>query len=410
MIIKNAVNENGEKINIIIDEGSGIINKVVKGDYNDNHDDNVLDLGGRFISPGLVDSHAHIDSNFLLDVCKEVDTPKFTEALRSLIECKENLTEDEIYRLAKKSMDYYIMHGTLFIRSHVMIDGRKWRERVKSLIRLREEFKDKVYLQIIGFVQSYDYFDTDQEERVIKSIEMGIDGIGGQPHLQPSREDGIYMIKRLFDIAEQYNMILDFHADYADEPDLKFSEVVVSEAIKRKLYGKVSLSHLIAMHSYYEDYAHRLMRWIKNADINIIISPITEMQGSGAHENYPKRRGIPRVRDLLEEKINVSLGHDDIQNHLNPIGDGDLLKASFALMIGDYMFFTRYFKQILQMMTYNGAKSLRIENYGLEEGKKANLVIFNTKNLKDTLIQIPSERMVIANGKVIFNSLKSVTV
>ena len=74
------------------------------------------------------------------------------------------------------------------------------------------------------------------------------------------------------------------------------------------------------------------------------------------------------------------------------------------------MFFTKYFKQILQMMTYNGAKSLRIENYGLEEGKKANLVIFNTKNLKDTLIQIPSERMVISNGKIIFNSLKSVTV
>lgn len=409
MILKNAVNENNERISIVLDESSGIIKRIVKGEIS-SIGDKTLDLGGRFVSLGLVDSHAHIDSNFLLDVCKEVETPKFTEALKALIECKENLTEDEIYKLAKKSIDYYITHGTLFVRTHVMIDGKKWKERVRSLVRLREEFKGKVYIQLIGFVQSYDYFDKEQEERVIKSVEMGLDGIGGQPHLQPSREDGIYMVKRLFDIAEQLGIILDFHADYADEFDLKFSEVIVSETIRRKLYGKVSLSHLIAMHSYHDDYAHRLMRWIKSADINVIVSPITELQGSGAHENYPKRRGIPRVRELLEEGINVSLGHDDIQNHLNPIGDGDLLKASFALMIGDYMFFTRYFKDIYRMMTYNGAKTLRITDYGLEEGKKANIVIFNAKSLRDTLIEIPSNRLVMSGGKILYNSLESITV
>lgn len=124
------------------------------------------DMEGRLVLPALVDSHVHIDSNFLLDVCEEAQTEKFTEALKALIQCKENLTENQICALTKKSIETYAKHGSLFVRTHVMIDGIKWKERVRSLVKLREEYKGIVNLQLIGFVQSYDYYDSEMEERI----------------------------------------------------------------------------------------------------------------------------------------------------------------------------------------------------------------------------------------------------
>lgn len=396
MILKNARNLEGKKIDIEIND------KIVK--IADTLDGEGIDLEGRLISPALVDSHAHIDSNFLLDLCKEAPTPKFEEALKVLMECKENLSENEIYSLMKKSVLYYIKSASLYVRTHLMIDGQKWRERLDSIMKLKEAFKDKIFIQVIGFIQSYDYFDDEIEERIWKAIDFGVDGIGGQPHLQPSLEDGIKMIKKIFDIATQKGILMDFHADYSDDPNSRFSEVIASETMKRKYFNKVSLSHLLAMHSYNSDYALRLMRWLRESGISVIVSPITELEGSGAFEDYPKRRGIPRVREMIYNGVNVALGHDDIQNQLNPIGDGDLLKASFALMIGDYMYFSQFFGDIFNLMTYNGAKALNIKEYGLKEGMKANLVVFEGKNVKDVLVGIKPRRMVISNGKIVYEN------
>ncbi len=391
MILNNLKTIEGKTINIEI-EGKTQHLTNEKGD----------DMDGRLVLPAFVDSHAHMDSNFLLDVCKEAESEKFTEALRALIDCKENLSEEQIYDLAKKSVKIYAEHGSLFVRSHVMIDGVKWKERARSLLKLKEEYKGIVNIQLIGFIQSYDYFDEEMVDRASKVIEMGFDGIGGQPHLQPSVDDGKRMIKSLFDIGTEKGIHLDFHADYADEPDSKFSEIIVSESLRRN-YRKVALSHLTALHSYYDDYARRLMRWMAEAGVSVVVSPITVLEESGAHENYPKRRGIARVRDMLSFNVNVALGHDDIQNHLNPLGVGNLMHSAFTLAIGEYMYFSKYVKSIFQMMTYNGATLQGISNYGIGEGKRASLVVLDSSDPMDALRKISPVKMVISEGKVIYD-------
>ncbi|BFH74038.1 amidohydrolase family protein [Sulfurisphaera javensis] len=394
MILKNLKTVEGKIISIEIN-GSKIA-KVYDGITSEGEN-----MEGKLVTPALVDSHAHLDSNFLLDVCKEAETPKFIEALKALLECKSKLSADEIYKLAKKSLYYYISHGTLYIRTHIMIDDTL--DRLKYIARLKEEFKDILQIQIIGFVQSYSYFDDNVEENIYKSLEIA-DGVGGQPHLQPSREDGIGMIKKIFDSVEGKDKLLDFHADFADDPETKFSEVIISETLKRKMQGKVSLSHVTAMHSYNEDYFRRYLKWLKESKINVIVAPITALEESGAFENYPKRRGIARVLDLISEGVNVALGHDDIQNHLNPYGVGDMLQSGFILAISSYMYFSSYAKTIFDLMTYNGAKAQLIKNYGIYEGADANLVIYNSTNPLDALREIKPRRMVISKGKIVYES------
>ncbi|ARM75393.1 amidohydrolase family protein [Acidianus manzaensis] len=394
MILKNLTTVEGKNISIEINGDK--IAKIYEG---------IAPVGenmeGSLVTPSLIDAHAHLDSNFLLDVCKEAETPKFIEALQALLECKEKLRPEDIYSLAKKSIYYYLSHGSLYVRTHVMIDDNI--DRLKYIAKLKEEFKDMINIQIIGFIQSYSYFNEEVEENMYKALEYA-DGIGGQPHLQPSREDGIMMIKKIFDAVEGKNKLLDFHADFADDSETKFSEVIISEALKRKMYGKVSLSHVTAMHSYNEDYFRRYLKWLRESEASVIVAPITALEESGAFEQYPKRRGIARVLDLLSAGVNVALGHDDIQNHLNPYGVGDMLQAGFVLAISSYMYFSPYARTIFDLMTYNGAKALHLSNYGLQVGNDADLVIYNAKSPLEALRDVKPRKMVISKGKIIYES------
>ncbi|MUM64901.1 amidohydrolase family protein [Acidianus infernus] len=392
MILGNLKTIDGRTISIEINEN--IISKV----YYDKKLGK--DLEGRLVIPGFVDSHAHIDSNFLLDVCEPVESTKFIEVLERLVECKENLSVDQIYSLSKKSIEYYLLNGSLFVRTHIRINGKKGLERLKIANKLKKEYNNLIHLQIIGFFESENYFDEDSKELIYKAIEVSVDGLGAEPHLQPSLEDRKRLIKFLFDAAIENKLKLDFHADYSDDPNSRVSEIIVSEALKRGIKG-VSLSHLVSLHSYNQDYAERLMKWMKNADVNVIVAPITELEESGSFENYPKKRGLPRVNELLEHGINVAIGHNDIQNHFNPLGIGDMLHAIFTLAISDYMFFPTQIEKLFYMATYNGAKALQLEKYGMAENMPANLVILDAKSPIDAVRKSSPARLVISNGKLV---------
>jgi cytosine deaminase len=53
------------------------------------------------------------------------------------------------------------------------------------------------------------------------------------------------------------------------------------------------------------------------------------------------------------------------------------------------------------MLTTNAAKVLRLEDYGLEEGKRADIVILDTDNVKDAIRLQPARLFVIKAGKII---------
>lgn len=59
-------------------------------------------------------------------------------------------------------------------------------------------------------------------------------------------------------------------------------------------------------------------------------------------------------------------------------------------------------RTVLDMITYNAAKCLGIEGtYGIAEGKKADLAVFDTKKLSDVIQDQPVANFVIKAGSVI---------
>lgn len=136
--------------------------------------------------------------------------------------------------------------------------------------------------------------------------------VGAIPHFEFTREYGVESLHKAFALAQKYDRLVDVHCDEIDDEQSRFVETVAALALKLEMGAKVTASHTTAMHSYNGAYASRLFRLLKMSGINFVANPLVNIHLQGRFDSYPKRRGVTRVKEMLEAEINVCFGHDDV--------------------------------------------------------------------------------------------------
>ena len=118
-------------------------------------------------------------------------------------------------------------------------------------------------------------------------------------------------------------------------------------------------------------------------------------------DSYPKRRGLTRIKELWQAGLNVSLGHDCIQDPWYSLGTGNLLDvASMAVHVGQ-MTGRAEIQACYEMVTWNGAKTFGLPDYGLYEGGPANLIVLEAKDPIEAIRQRSIPLSVMARGKLL---------
>ena len=59
---------------------------------------------------------------------------------------------------------------------------------------------------------------------------------------------------------------------------------------------------------------------------------------------------------------------------------------------------------VLGMLTTNPAKALGLDDYGLETGKNADLVLVDTQSVAGVILDLPARLMVLKRGKIVATS------
>lgn len=115
--------------------------------------DEVIDLEGRLVLPPYVDPHLHLDYIFsgLGEGNANVSGTLF-EGIQRWSDNKKSLTEELVRERAINGIKKELNHGVQFIRTHVDITDPNLTG-LKALLKLREELKDIVTLQIVAFPQ-----------------------------------------------------------------------------------------------------------------------------------------------------------------------------------------------------------------------------------------------------------------
>ena len=358
-------------------------------------------VNAQLVSPPFVESHIHLDSALTAGQPRWNQSGTLFEGIDIWRERKAALNIEDVKNRAIQALKQQASKGVLFVRTHADVSEKNL-VALRGLLEVREAVKDWITLQVVAFPQDGLYGSKENEALMEDALQLGADVVGGIPHYEMTREDGVRSVHRIFELAQQYNRLIDIHCDEIDDPHSRFLEVVAACAIRSGLEGRVSASHTTAFGSYNDAYALKLMGILKRSRINFIANPLINITLQGRTDSYPKRRGMTRLKELWQNGLNVSLGNDCIQDPWYSLGTGNLLAvADMAIHVGQ-MTGLNEINACFEMVTTGGARTLNIEaDYGIAVGKPANLIILDATSPYEAILERATVRTVISQGNVL---------
>ena len=402
LLVKNAKLRGKEKLqNILIKDGVFASICDADTDAADYGEVKTIDACGNLTTPPMVDSHVHLDAVLVADQMPRKNvTGTLIEGISLWSDWKKDITKDLIKKNAREVVDWYIANGVLRVRTHADCTEPRL-QTVEALCELRDEVKDLIDIQVVAFPQDGFYTAPQNLDLMQKAVDIGVDVIGGAPHLEYTREDGVRDVEHVYDLAEKYGRLIDIHIDETGDPESKFVEIMVKESINRGMGSISTASHTTAMHNYNNDYAYKLIRNIKKAGMSMICNPVVNAVLQNRLDGYPRRRGITRVDQMLDMGINVCLAQDSIMDPWYAMGCAKMLQPTFMLLHLGQMIGTADMGKLMDMITVNPAKAMCLDNYGIEVGKQADLIVFDAKTEYDVIRVMSECTYVVRKGCVV---------
>ncbi|CAN7644807.1 amidohydrolase family protein [Pararhizobium sp. LjRoot235] len=362
-----------------------------------------IDATERLVTPPFVDPHFHMDATLSLGLPRMNVSGTLLEGIALWGELRSNATKEELVDRALRYCDLAVTQGLLFIRSHVDTSDPKLIT-VEAMIEVREKVAPYIDLQLVAFPQDGYYRSPGAIDALERALDMGVDIVGGIPHFERTMGEGTASVEALCRIAADRGLPVDMHCDETDDPLSRHIETLAAQTIRFGLEGRVAGSHLTSMHSMDNYYVSKLIPLMAEAQINVIPNPLINIMLQGRHDTYPKRRGMTRIRELMDAGLNVSFGHDCVMDPWYSMGSGDMLEVGHMAIHVAQMGSIEDKKKIFDALTVNSAKTMGIEGYGLEPGCNADLVVLQARDTLEALRLKPNRLAVIRCGKIIARS------
>ena len=361
----------------------------------------VIDARGNLTTPSLIDPHIHLDKVNILDVVRPNETGTLKEAIEIIWAKKQTYTDEDILTRSEDVVLRALKNGTLNIRTHVDVDTIGGLKPLQGILKLKEKYRGLVDIQIVAFPQEGIIKDPGCEDLLYQAMELGADVIGGMPANEATPDDSRAHVKIIFDIAEKYDCDVDMHVDETDDPFYRTLEMVADETIRRGWYSRVTAGHTCALAAYDDHYAGYVIQKLRQAKIHMITNPVTNLMLQGRNDKQPIRRGITRVKELLEAGLLVSFGQDCVSDTFYPLGSADMLQVANVTAHAAQMSLPDEIKKVYDMITGDAAAVIGLEDYGLKVGNKADLIVLDVATERDAIRLAPARLFVIKNGRIV---------
>lgn len=360
-----------------------------------------IDAAGRLAIPPFVEPHIHLDAVLTAGEPAWNMSGTLFEGIERWAQRKATITHDDTKALAHAAIGMLRDHGIQHVRTHVDVTDPSLAA-LKAMLEVKDEAREWIDLQIVAFPQEgIESFDNGRA-LMAEAVEMGADVVGGIPHFENTREQGVSSIRFLMDLAERTGCLVDVHCDETDDPHSRFLEVLAEEARVRGMGARVTASHTTAMGSYDNAYCSKLFRLLKRSGISFVSCPTESIHLQGRFDTFPKRRGVTRVAELDRAGINVCFGQDSIRDPWYPLGNGNILRVLDAGLHICHMMGFDDLQRCLDFVTDHSATALHLgERYGIEAGRPANLVVLDADSDYDALRRQAKAALSIRSGKIV---------
>jgi len=348
-----------------------------------------IDLANSLVVPGFVEGHIHLDTSFYGDAWRphKPCTDGFDVHERVAFQAQNMAEAAPMDVRARNQLDLCIAHGTTQMRSHVMVDGSVGLTSLETILRVREEYKGLIDIQLVAFPQSGILASPGTPQLLDEAIGLGADLIGGLDPASFDRDIEKHL-DVVFGVANKYGVDVDIHLH--DMGTLGAFEIEQIAARTRALgmEGRVAISHAYGLGDISADYLKK-------------IAEILARSGVAIMTNAPGARPFPPILALRNAGVTVFSGNDNIRDSWWPYGDGDMLRRATTLGYRSGFNIDEELRVAFDVVTASGAKALRLEGYGLHVGAKADFVTLNAEHVPEAVVAVPQGRAVYKNGRLV---------
>lgn len=359
-----------------------------------------LDAGGRLVSPPFVDIHFHLDTALTLGSPRFNESGTLLEGIAILGEMMPLLDRASVMERARRYCHQAIAQGLLAIRSHVNVSDSRLIG-LEALLELREEMRPYLDLQFVAFPQDGYLRSAVSAPTLDRALDMGVEVVGGIPHLERTTAEGDRSVTMLCEIAARRGLMVDLHCDENDDPASRHIEVLTAETRRLGLEGKVTGSHLTSMHSMDNGYVSKLLALMAEARVHAVANPLANMVLQGRADGFPKRRGITRISALKAAGVNVAFGHDSAMDPFYPFGSADMLEVANMGVHAAHLTGRQEIAFCFQAVTENAARIFGLEGYGVKSGCNADFVLLDASDPIEAVRLRAARLAVVRRGKVI---------
>jgi len=208
-------------------------------------------------------------------------------------------------------------------------------------------------------------------------------------------------IRIIFDLAEEFDLPVDFHLDFLDDDQPLLLPLVIEETRRRGWQGRVCLGHMTKLAGVDPEQLNDWAAWMAEIGISILALPASDLYMMARKDIRNQRRGVAPIHHLADWGVTVGVATNNILNLFTPFGDGDVLKIGTLLAQVLQMGTLQAQILCLEMTTSRAAQAIGIHDYGLEPGQAADLVLLEATSVSEAIGAAPVGRTVIKAGQIV---------
>jgi cytosine deaminase len=356
-----------------------------------------IDIDGRLVLPGFVDSHIHLDKACLLGRCGHVQG-SLKDAIAAVATMKRDFTVEDVYARGARVIERAIVHGTTRMRTHVEIDPRIGLRSYTAIKALKRDYAWAIDLSLCVFPQEGLTNDPGADELLVEALRDGADVIGGCPYTDTAPQA---QIKRIFDLAQEFDRDVDFHLDFDLDPSWSHMEEVCRQTEQRNYHGRVAIGHATKLSALPPQRLRAATTRLAQAGVAVTVLPATDLylMGRDATHNIP--RGLTMAHKLVEGGVLCSVATNNVLNPFTPFGDASLLRmANFYANVAQAG--VSEFETCLDLVTDLPARLLNLGDYGIVVGNPADLVVLDTDSGPNAIAELPDLLAGFKQGRQVF--------
>ena len=350
---------------------------------------NVVDIAGALLVPSFVEGHIHLDTSFYGDkwIPHKPCTNGFDVHERVAFQAQNMAAAAPMDERARSQLDLCISNGALQMRSHVMVDGSVGLKSLETILKVREEYKEIIDIQLVAFPQSGILKSPGTPELMDEAVAMGADLVGGLDPLSFDRDIKGHL-DVVFGIAEKRGVDVDIHLHDAGTLGAMTIEEICARTTALGMQGHVAVSHAYGLGDLSPDAAKKIAALIAKSGVPIMT-------------NAPGNHNFPPVALLRAAGVTVFSGSDNIRDSWWPFGDGDMLRRAEIIAYRSGFYTDPELSAAFDVVTSGGAKALRLEGYGIAVGAKADFVTLAAEHVPEAVVSIPKPRRVFKEGSLV---------